>query len=103
MNAKRVRTETEQSAGEEDESKRRGPKTPDDLRRYAEKLTERANEMRGLADSMQDLGIPSIEIDGKLKVDRGLNLIDQFIDKIDLVVHVHQRKAERGQTERGQA
>lgn len=72
-----------------------GAKTPADLRAYAKKLEGRAGEMLALAEAMRQLGLDSVRVDGNTKADRGLRLIDEFIDRIDVLLRLEQRRQGR--------
>jgi hypothetical protein len=62
---------------------RRGTFTADALRKSASSLEGIAAAIRASAQTMQDSEISEVNIDGATKLDRGVDLMTQFIANID--------------------
>ncbi len=62
---------------------RKGIGTPQSLIGDAEKIEELAKDLRAFATVMKSGSVRSFEIDGNSKLDRGLSLIRQYVQRVD--------------------
>ena len=90
MTAKR--SGPEKPAEPEKEFSRKGPITPNDLESYVGKLQKRMGELKGLRESMLRMNVDKLVLDGKAKFGRGLKLIDEVVEKIDLHLYLRRRQ-----------
>jgi hypothetical protein len=65
---------------------RYGDRSPAELREGAEALHKQARTLDGIADSMDELNLPSITVDSVTKLERGLELVRAFLKATEKAV-----------------
>jgi len=69
-----------------------GKRSADELRGYLGRIRQQAAELDRLADAIDEAELSKVRVDGDTKLDRGLELVDQFLDNL----HVAVSRARRG-------
>jgi hypothetical protein len=72
--------------------RRRGAKTPEDLKDAAESLSIQAANLLAQANAMEEMKMKAITVDGQTKWERGLKLVSEFVRNVEVAI-IHERTA----------
>ena len=70
---------------------RKGFRTPDSLEREAADLETLATDLRAIAAALRAQRIKSVEVDGVGKLQRAMDLVYEYLSKVDAAVAIARR------------